>query len=57
MNGTVHPFCLFPCRVDEYFPKTVSTNGEEEEVRRICEICTRLGKLLKSFEMLLWGSF
>lgn len=57
MNGTVHLFCLFPCRVDDYFPKTVSANGEEEEVRRICEICAWLGKLLKSFDMLLWGSF
>lgn len=57
MNGTVHLFCLFPCRVEECFPKTVSTNGEEEAVRRFCEILARLGKLLKNFEMLLWGSF
>lgn len=23
MNGTVHLFCLFPCRVEQDFPRTV----------------------------------
>lgn len=49
MNGTVHLFCLFPCRVDQYFPRTVSSNGEDREegrkkrMKRFCDIVARLG--------------
>lgn len=48
MNSTVHLFCLYPCRVYQYFPRTVRSIGEEMgegmkmRTRRFCKITARL---------------
>lgn len=54
MNSTVHLFCLFPCRGDQYFPRTVSFNGKEMgegrkmKMRRFCKIAAWLSHVMIS---------
>lgn len=56
MNGAVHLFCLSPRRAEQYFLRTVGSNGEEWDwegrdwgrMRRFYEIVAKLRKLLKT---------